>query len=87
MLKRFAAIAVLALLQLPVSDAGAHDRHANRYLRHASPHASSPHPSSYVARGRGYRQPDGWYVHDADKLRIGSPLWWQQMLREDRVRN
>jgi hypothetical protein len=27
----------------------------------------------------------GWYVHDANKLPVGSTTWWEQMQREGRL--
>lgn len=36
---------------------------------------------------RIYSRPDrhGWYPHDAEKLKFGSQLWWDQMEREGRI--
>lgn len=34
-----------------------------------------------------YRDDDGYYEHDADKLPYGSQRWWDQMLRENRAGN
>jgi hypothetical protein len=81
---RFAGFAVLTALVLLLTNEGAEalGRHANRHVRHGS-----PGQSSYITHSQGYRHGDGWYVHDADKLPIGSQVWWQQMLREGRVRN
>jgi hypothetical protein len=71
--------AAFLLLAGPVSDVDARPlkRHAKRYVPYALP---------YVARGPGYPQTDGWYVHDANKLPIGSANWWDQMVREGRAR-
>jgi hypothetical protein len=29
--------------------------------------------------------PDQWYERDVNKLPFGSSLWWEQMLRENRL--
>jgi hypothetical protein len=74
----------LFLIAPPVSEVSAaaysktHHRHAKRYVRHARP-TSDRQPE--------YPDAFGWFPHDADKLPIGSPIWWDQMLKENRVRN
>jgi hypothetical protein len=56
----------------------AHKRHAKRHY----------YPR-YAARNHGYKQayPDenGWFPHDSNELKFGSALWWDQMLRENRL--
>ena len=51
--------------------------------RHARVRAPSSTP--YVTPKPGYRG-NSWYEHEANKLPIGTETWWDQMVREDRVR-
>jgi hypothetical protein len=51
--------------------------------RHPRTHA--PYPPPHVSPRPGYRT-NGWYEHDANKLPIGSEIWWDQMVREGRAR-
>jgi hypothetical protein len=73
----------LFLIAPPVSEVSAaansktQHRHAKRYLRHARP---------TVERQRTYPDASGWYPHDADRLPIGSAIWWDQMMREGRLK-
>ena len=42
----------------------------------------------YVRKsGRIYDRPDanGWFPRDANRLKVGSAIWWEQMEREGRV--
>lgn len=74
-----AVIAVLSLTALPLCDVAANPlhRHAKGQTRRGLPH---PQRATY-------QHGEGWYEHDANKLPFGSSLWWEQMLREKRVRN
>jgi hypothetical protein len=49
------------------------------------PRTHAPYASPHVGPMPGYRT-DGWYEHDANKLPIGSEIWWDQMGREGRAR-
>ena len=69
------ALSLLANLA-PDAFAEPRKRHPRTHAPYAPPHVS-PRP--------GYRT-DGWYEHDANKLPIGSEIWWNQMVREGRAR-
>jgi hypothetical protein len=72
-------VAVLAFLPLHAFDANAksYHRYAKRPLGHV--------PTNVAPTSR-YRQTEGWYVHDPEKLPFGSSLWWEEMVREGRAR-
>jgi hypothetical protein len=59
--------------------------YSNAHKRHAKKH----YYSRYAARNHDYKQayPDenGWYPHDSTQLAFGSAIWWEQMLRENRL--
>jgi hypothetical protein len=59
-----------------VDDAQSHGDRAMRHDRYVSPHHS--------LKPR-YPGASGWYPHDASQLQFGSTLWWDQMLRENRL--
>jgi hypothetical protein len=67
----------LLLIAIPVTEvsAEAYKRLPKRHVRHASPQ---------ITHKPRYPRTDGWYVHDANKLSIGSARWWEQMRREAR---
>ena len=70
--KQIAVLVALLFVATPLSQAG-----AKLYKRHAQRH-SSP----YIVDKPGYRQTEGWYPHDTNKLPFGSAIWWQQKERE-----
>jgi hypothetical protein len=39
---------------------------------------------SRSSRQKPAQDPDGYYEHLADKLPIGTSIWWEQMMRERR---
>jgi hypothetical protein len=53
-----------------------HQSYAKTYYGYAHPRVN--HEPSYP---NAY----GWYPHDADRLPIGSAIWWEQMRREGRL--
>ena len=71
------AVAALLLWAGLLSDVSAkqHKRTAKRPAPYASPYD-----------GREYPDANGWYPHDASKLRFGSAIWWDQMMREGRLK-
>lgn len=71
-----AGLALLAGLAGP-ADAGARSK---KPRAHANSHAGE---ASRPARPRAQEQ-DSYYEHIADKLPIGSSIWWDQMMRERR---
>jgi hypothetical protein len=72
-----AMITGLSLMAVPLWEASAKppQRHGKSYVHHSL---------LYSAHARTYRQTDGWYERNADKLPIGSRIWWDEMLRENR---
>lgn len=75
-----AVAAVVASSSLPVHA----DTYPNAHKRHIKGH----YPQN-ASRHHDYKQayPDryGWFPHDANQLKFGSALWWEQMLRENRL--
>jgi hypothetical protein len=71
------AAITFSLLAGPGTGLGAEPR--KRHVRAHAPYASP------IAPRPGYRT-DGWYEHDANRLPIGSEIWWDQMVREGRAR-
>jgi len=59
---------VFSLVELSANPYG---HHAKRYGHH-------------FAHKPRFRQTEGWYEHDANKLPFGSAIWRDQMLRENR---
>ena len=78
MKREIATIAALALLSSPVPQAC-----AKPYKHH---HAKG-HSSAYSSGRFDYYRHGGPYEYNSNSLPIGSPEWWRQMLRENRVRN
>jgi hypothetical protein len=76
-----AAVSLVAGLACEVNAEG----YSNAHKRHAKRH----YYPRYATRIHGYKQayPDanGWYPHDSNELKFGSKLWWDQMLRENRL--
>jgi hypothetical protein len=82
MLAAAVAAATVSLVAGSACEVNAAD-YSMSHKRHAKGHYR------YVVRHHGYKQeyPDanGWYPHDANQLKFGSALWWDQMLRENRL--
>ena len=74
-------LAVVAALSLLACLAGEAD--AKTY---AKKHKHDAKPASMQAHGsaRSY-SPDAYVERDVNKLRFGSVIWWDQMLREGRL--
>ena len=72
-------IACLLFIALFTSEVSSkpHKPGAKRYIRYKAP---------YVRPELTYPRSNGWYEHDANKLPIGSTIWWDQMVREGRAR-
>jgi len=72
--------AAMSLIAADVCEAGGkpHERHGRRYVHH---------PSSHITRASRYRRTEGWYDHNADRLPIGSFIWWEEMEAEGRAGN
>ena len=69
-----AALATLALIAGAAGDAGAqgHAKKRHKQVRQPTSAAPKPNTSDYVVR-------------DANQLPVGSSIWWDQMLRENRA--
>jgi len=67
-----ALIAAVAMAAVAKSPTKKHKRYA-------------AHATSHVARKAPNRGQDQWYERDASKLPFGSTIWWDQMLRENRL--
>jgi hypothetical protein len=59
---------------------------ANIAYRRCWEHDGRKHCHWYRDTYRG-NDAQGHYQNDISELPVGSPAWWRQMLREDRVRN
>lgn len=66
----------LAVLLATVATAADAKRPLKKHKQYAAHQAAAP------ARARA---PDDWYARDASKLPFGSSIWWDQMLRENRL--
>ncbi len=75
-----AALATLALIAGAAGDAGAQG-HAKK--RHKQAKAQVRQPAA-VATQRSNAASD-YIVRDANQLPVGSSIWWDQMLRENRA--
>jgi hypothetical protein len=74
-----AVLAVLALIAGPVGDADAQGTAKKRH-KHAKAQLRQP------AAGATQRSNTSDYiVRDANQLPVGSSIWWDQMLRENRA--
>jgi hypothetical protein len=78
-----AAVAAMSLVAGSACEVNA-EGYTNSHKRYAKRHYHR-----YVARDHSYKQayPDeyGWFPHDANQLKVGSALWWEQMQRENRL--
>ena len=75
-----AALATLALIAAAAGDAGAQG-HVKK--RHKQAKAQVRQPAA-VATQRSNAASD-YIVRDANQLPVGSSIWWDQMLRENRA--
>jgi hypothetical protein len=81
MRKGIAVFAILSLIALPVSEVGAVP---------AKSHKGYVKRDRQMARGYANNKPrrpksQEWYPRDSSKLPFGSAIWWDQMLRENRL--
>ena len=75
-----AALATLALIAGAAGDAAAQG-HAKKRHKHAKAQVRRP---AAVATQRSNAASD-YIVRDANQLPVGSSIWWDQMLRENRA--
>jgi hypothetical protein len=75
-----AALATFALIAGAAGDAGAQG-HAKKRHKHAKAQVRQP---AAVATQRSNTASD-YIVRDANQLPVGSSIWWDQMLRENRA--
>jgi hypothetical protein len=71
-MKTVIAAAIAALVMVPMTDASAKERSRTKWKQTAEPR-------------RLYDDRDRWYPNNADRLKIGSRIWWDQMEREGRL--
>jgi hypothetical protein len=74
-----AALATLALIAGAAGDAGAQG-HAKKRHKHAK--AQVRQPASAAPKSNAASD---YIVRDANQLPVGSSIWWDQMLRENRA--
>jgi hypothetical protein len=74
----FAAVAALSLLSGLAAEVSA-KAHRGRSQRHPLNLAPRPERTAHPA------EIGGWRPHDTSKLPFGSAIWWDQMLRENRL--
>jgi hypothetical protein len=70
----------LILVSAPGVRAKEHHKPHKRYAKTCNGHAHQR-----VDQEPRYPNTSGWYPHDADRLPIGSAIWWEQMRREGRL--
>jgi len=64
----------LAVLLVALATAADAKRPVKKHKQYAAQHAAQP-----------ARPQEPWYERDASKLPFGSNIWWEQMLRENRL--
>jgi hypothetical protein len=82
-------VAAVAVATVSMVAGSAYEVNAEGYTNTHKRHAKRHYYPRYAARAYGYKQayPDanGWYPHDSNQLAFGSAIWWEQMLRENRL--
>ena len=75
-------VAILAIFSLIAGLSGdvSAQGYAKKRHKHAKAHVRQPNNGAATAGPA-----DGYIVRDANKLPVGSSIWWDQMLRENRA--